>query len=125
MKENTQIIIDFYEFLKTGKYEQAFELLHPEFELVQAETLPYGGVYKGKEGVQRFFKKLFDYFETFGSEDVTYFSNEKKVVATSIAVGLTKQKEAFRMPMVQVYTLENEKILRTMPFYYDTGKFKK
>ncbi|MEL6976566.1 MAG: hypothetical protein AAGL29_14405, partial [Bacteroidota bacterium] len=72
-----------------------------------------------------FFKKLFDYFETFGSEDVTYFSNEDKVVATSIAVGFTKQKEAFRMPMVQVYTLESGKILRTMPFYYDTGKFKK
>ncbi|MEL6303957.1 MAG: nuclear transport factor 2 family protein [Bacteroidota bacterium] len=125
MEQNTQIIIDFYDFLKNGAYDKAFGLLHPEFELIQAETLPYGGVYKGKEGVQFFFKKLFDYFETFGSEEVTYFSNEDKVVATSIAVGLTKQKEAFRMPMVQVYTLESGKILRTVPFYYDTGKFKK
>lgn len=58
MEQNTQIIIDFYDFLKNGAYDKAFELLHPEFELIQAETLPYGGVYKGKEGVQLFFKKL-------------------------------------------------------------------
>jgi len=124
-KQNVATVKKFYEHLAQNEFNLAFELLDPDFQLIQAESLPYGGTYRGKEGVEAFFQKLFAYFERFGSEDVSYFSEGNTVITTSVAVRRTRTGKDFRMPLVQVYHLKAGKLLETRPFYFDTAWFDK
>ncbi len=118
---NTEVVKQFYQHLSNSDRQGAFALLSPEFRLVQAASLPYGGVYIGVEGVVHFFEKFFDFWATFKSRDVSYFEVEDKVFATSTIVGTTKKGKHIEMKMVQVFKVEEGKLTKAEPFYFDTA----
>ena len=121
MKTSLAVVEKFYRLLANNQTDDALSLLDDDFVLVQAASLPYGGGYRGKEGIKQFFTKFFTVWKGFRSDDVTYFVNEDKVVATSCAIATTHQGVKFEMPMAQIYTVRNGKMLRTEPFYLDTA----
>lgn len=121
MATSLEVVEEFYRLLANSRMNDALELLDDEFVLVQAASLRYGGEYKGKEGIRDFFSKFFAAWKSFRSENVTYFADQDKVVATSTAIATTHQNVVIEMPMVQVYTIRNGKMLRTEPFYFDTA----
>ncbi len=75
-------------------------LLHKDFVLIQATSFPYGGNFIGKKGIAQFFKRFFDFWESFRSENIAYAEEEKQVFATSMEVGKTKAGKEIRMPMI-------------------------
>lgn len=121
MLTSLEVVEEFYYRLANSRTSEAIALLDDEFVLVQAASLPYGGEYRGKAGIEQFFTKFFAAWKRFRSDNVTYFTNQDQVIATSVAVITTHQDVVFEMPMVQVYTVRNGKMLRTEPFYQDTA----
>jgi hypothetical protein len=125
---NTDLNIDtvkkFYHELAAFNLRAALELLDDAFELVQAESLPYGGTYRGKSGVEAFFTRFFAFWKSFESAEVCYFANGDTVVVSSLAKGTTQQGTTLEMPMVQVYQLQHRKLLHVRPFYFDTAALK-
>lgn len=121
---NIDIIKKFYQELAASNMQGALDLLDDDYQLIQAESLPYGGIYKGKEGVGAFFKLFFAFWKSFQSAEVCFFASGDTVIATSLASGTTHEGTVIEMPMVQVYTLRNRKLLTTQPFYFDTAVIK-
>lgn len=117
-----QPVRQFYERLAQSDRTGALALLTDDVELIQAASLPYGGRYIGHAGIQNFFSRFFACWQHFRSEEVTYFSAENQVVVTSVAHGTTSQGQPVSMPMVQVYTLRDDKICHVRPFYFDTAR---
>lgn len=118
---NTILVQQFYEKLAGRDQPGAMSLLAENFTLIQAESLPYGGIYIGAKGVEEFFRKFFSFWKEFRSEQVEYVEHGNKVIATSIAIGVTRSRKEIRIPMIQVYIVEQKKLLSAQPFYFDTA----
>ena len=52
-----------YRALSRGDWDEAFRLVHPEFELQTAGRVTSPGVYRGPEQARRFFEDLLEPFE--------------------------------------------------------------
>lgn len=122
MPANLVVVQQFYHELANSNTPGAMDLLADDFRLIQADSLPFGGEYVGRSGITEFFGKFFAFWKSFQSADVTYFAEDDKVVATSTATGTTHDGKVFIMPMVQVYTLRDGKMIETRPFYFDTAQ---
>ena len=118
---NTQVVRRFYERLAASDMPGALALLAPDFRLVQAASLPYGGEWVGAAGLADFFRAFFAHWAAFSSEDVHYFAAADTVLATSTAVGTTHAGRVLRLPMVQVYQLRQGLLASAHPFYFDTA----
>lgn len=117
-----QPVRQFYERLAQSDMTGALALLTDDVELIQADSLPYGGCYVGASGIQAFFRRFFACWQAFRSEDSRYFVGEGQVVVTSVAHGLTRQGRSITMPMAQVYTLREGRVSQVRPFYFDTAQ---
>ena len=120
-QDATAVVEAFYAALGRSDYDGAFDLLADDFALVQADSLPYGGAWRGPDGVRAFFKALFETWARFGSRETRYLADGDTVVALSVAEGETKSGDPFEMPMTQVYTVRGGKLSEARPFYFDTA----
>ena len=76
-----QIVTQFYESLAAGKFEEVMACLHPDVEIHEPDCLPYGGVYRGHDGVQELFSQALKYL------DVSVFKIEAIVADGDRVVG--------------------------------------
>ncbi len=120
-----EVVKQFYSHLASSDIEKAMMLLDDDFVLTQAKSLPYGGVFRGKEGINHFFKLFFSFWKTFRSDNVEYYSDDSMVFTTSVGIGTTQTGKQIEVPMVQVYEVKNGKLLTTKPFYLDTAEMMK
>ena len=120
---NVEVIKAFYAALGQGDYDRVETLLEEDFTLYQAESLPYGGSYRGVEGVQAFFGVFFGVWQRFRSEEVEYFElDEERVLALSRVIATTRAGEEIDMPMAQLFRVKNQKLAEARPFYWDTAE---
>lgn len=55
---NSDVVRSFYRAFGAGDVPGAFAVLHADIEFHEQRSLPWGGVYKGHEGMQRFLGTL-------------------------------------------------------------------
>ncbi|GAA3668141.1 nuclear transport factor 2 family protein [Lentzea roselyniae] len=94
----------------------------PDVVLYQADSLPYGGVWHGHEGLEQFFRAMSRTWDTFDMED------QKVLATTSPLVVLTQVRARARttgrelhFPILQAITVEDGHITEVRPFYFDTA----
>ena len=120
---NVEIIEAFYAALRQSDYDQVEALLEQDFTLHQYESLPYGGLYHGVEGVQAFLKSFFGVWRQFRSEEVEYLElDAERVLALSRIRATTHTGEEIDMPMAQFFRVTGQKLAEAHPFYWDTAE---
>lgn len=120
---NIEVVKAFYTALRQGDYDQVGTLLKQDFALHQSESLPYGGLYHGVEGVEAFFKIFFGLWRQFRSEEVEYFElDAERVLVLSRVRATTHAGEEIDMPMAQLFRVKNQKLAEARPFYWDTAE---
>ena len=117
-----ETVKQFYDLLGQSNMEQALTLLDKDFILSQANSLPYGGEFRGRTGIKDFFGRFFRYWQTFQSKDVAYYTDQSIVFAVSTATGRSHEGKVVEMPMVQIYEVSDGKIKSAKPFYFDTAE---
>lgn len=122
MDSSIGIVKQFYQELAASNIPGAMRLLDDNFWLIQADSLPYGGVYTGSNGIKDFFQKFAAFWKKFESKQVSYFEDGEVVFATSVAVGTTRYDAEIEMPMVQIYVVKDKKLISAQPFYFDTAQ---
>ncbi|MFF0744859.1 nuclear transport factor 2 family protein [Streptomyces sp. NPDC004111] len=114
------------EYLAAGGPDAAsFDLLAPFFApdvaLHQAEGLPYGGTWRGHEGLARFFRTMGGVWETFAMTDQEFLAiGGTSVVSTRIRARARATGRELRFPMLQTLTVRDGRITEVRPFYWDT-----
>jgi ketosteroid isomerase-like protein len=117
MSQNVAIVKQFYDAFGRGDMPAAFALLHPEVELHEQPSLPWGRVYKGIAGMQEFLGELGKWLGEGIKLDVRYLVDapDNKVVARTILRCLERSFESF-----EEWQLVEGRIRRIEPFT-DTG----
>jgi len=94
----------------------------PDVVLHQADALPYGGTWRGHEGMERFMVAMSRTWESFEMLEQTYLATgEPLVVLTQVAATARATGQQLEFPILQTVTVADARITDIRPFYWDTA----
>ncbi|WBB57760.1 nuclear transport factor 2 family protein [Streptomyces sp. WMMC500] len=108
-----------------GPGEASFDTLAPFFSpdvaLHQADALPYGGTWRGHDGMTRFFLAMGQVWERFDMVEQEFLATgETAVVLTRIRARARATGRELAFPILQTITVRDGQITEVHPFYWDT-----
>ncbi|MEL6559168.1 MAG: nuclear transport factor 2 family protein [Bacteroidota bacterium] len=122
---NIEVVKSFYRALDQGESDKAFDYLSEDFSIIQAKSLPYGGVFEGKKALGEFFQIFSQVWSSVKSENVEFYSEGEVVIVRHDFVGTGKSGKTLNMPMTQFYLVGEGRIQQAEPFYQDTHQILK
>lgn len=94
----------------------------PDVVLYQASALPYGGVWRGHEGLEQFFLAMSRTWDLFEMADQAFLTNTSPlVVLTDVRARARATGRRLDFPILQTITVEDGRITEVRPFYWDTA----
>ncbi|MFD5898022.1 MULTISPECIES: nuclear transport factor 2 family protein [unclassified Streptomyces] len=108
-----------------GPGEASFDVLAPFFStdvvLHQADGLPYGGIWRGHEGMERFFLAMGGVWESFEMVEQEFLATgETSVVLTRVHARARATGRELDFPILQTIKVADGRIAEVRPFYWDT-----
>ena len=61
--ETTRVVEQMLDHAANGRWDPLQDILDPEFEIVEPESLPYGGVHRGVDGYVSLMEEIGDLFD--------------------------------------------------------------
>ena len=125
MTDNTSkdIVRRFLGAAQQGDMTTAASLLHPEARVIEADSLPFGGIASGFKGFTQLVRQV---FTTFANTAVTideYIAEGNTVVVLATMSGQSKASgEAFSMAISEIWRIQDGLITEIKPFYHDTQR---
>ncbi|HJQ30665.1 MAG TPA: nuclear transport factor 2 family protein [Pyrinomonadaceae bacterium] len=117
--DNVELIRRGYEAYARRDFAAVFALLHPEVEIYQTDSLPWGGTYRGHEQAREFFRRLSEQTEG-GPEPAEFLAAGDDVVATGRLRGRVRANgRPFDLAIAHLWTVREGKIVR-FAAYIDT-----
>ncbi|WJV51374.1 nuclear transport factor 2 family protein [Streptomyces flavofungini] len=109
-----------------GPGEASFDLLAPCFSpdvvLRQADWLPYGGVWRGHAGMERFFVAMSRVWAAFDMVEQEFLATgATAVVRTRVHAVARATGRELTFPVLQTIKVADGLITEVDPFYWDTG----
>ncbi len=118
---NKDIVLAFLDASVRGDEEAMKELLHPDVRVIEADSLPYGGVSEGPEGFLDLIKRVFKTWDETNVSVQDVLADGDRVVLLAEMTGRSRATgRAFRMPIAEVWRLDGGKIKEVQPYYFDT-----
>ncbi|MEU5688644.1 ketosteroid isomerase [Streptomyces venezuelae] len=110
-----------------GPGRASFDLLAPYFSpdvvLHQAEGLPYRGVWRGHDGMARFFLAMSETWEAFTITRQEFLATgPTAVVRSDIRARARARARALAFPLLQTIEVRAGRITEVRPFYWDTAE---
>lgn len=108
-----------------GPGTASFDLLAPFFapdvELYQADALPYGGTWRGHNGMTQFFLRMGQVWESFEMVEQEFLAtDETAVVLTQVRARARATGRELSFPILQAIKVKDGRITEVRPFYWDT-----
>ncbi|WP_233157449.1 MULTISPECIES: nuclear transport factor 2 family protein [Amycolatopsis] len=105
-----------------ASFEPLAPFFAPDVVLHQAEALPYGGVWRGHEGLERFFAAMSGAWETFEMVAQEFLrTSSPLVVLTHVHARARATGRELRFPILQTIAIVDRRIAEVHPFYWDTS----
>ncbi|WP_234790777.1 nuclear transport factor 2 family protein [Mycolicibacterium wolinskyi] len=103
-----------------------FDILAPFFApdvvLHQAEALPYGGTWRGHDGMERFFTAMSATWSAFEMIEQDFLSTaDTAVVLTQVHARSRATGRDLDFPILQTIRVIDGRIAEVRPFYWDTA----
>lgn len=123
MPDNKQIVRDFLTASQNGDRDGMAALLHTDFCVHEAASLPYAGEHRGLEGFLALVKQVFTSFRDTRADIRQVIGEGDTVVVLASLRGHSKHTgEAFEMPVNEIWELTDGRIRRITPYYFDTAR---
>lgn len=108
--------------LRAGDTAAMGDMLHPDFELVEADSLPYGGSYRGLDGWLALTRTVTATFVGFRLEllDVAGEGADSIVLHFAISGRGRRSGTSFASRVLEYWRFRDGKLWRIDPFYFDT-----
>ena len=115
-----EIVSEYYRTALAGEFDAMKALLDPNIRVVEAGSLPYGGVWEGMDAFMTLMAKVFEIWKDCRVEVKQLIAEGEWVVAMSEMSGAGAVSGIpFKMPLAEVYRVLNGRIVEITPYYLD------
>ncbi len=123
-KSNKERVREFFAATAAANDDAMLAILHPRLRVVEAESLPYGGVMEGRDNFTQFTKRVFKTWKNTRIITEELIEDGNKVVVVATMSGESKTSEThFTMPIAEIWTFDSDGLVTEIkPFYFDTKK---
>jgi uncharacterized protein len=105
-----------------GGLERALQYLHPEVEVIEADSLPYAGIYRGHDGFRRLAATMKELWEFKPGKTFEFVATGDRVVVLTLGRAVARATGIeVEWRLSEVCTLREGLIVEVRPFYYDTA----
>ena len=116
------MVDNLYALTGQGDWDAVAEHLTDDFHIVEAESLPFGGIYEGKVALQELFTKVFAFWEDPALErKAIAISEDHAIVMLSFHATSRHNGERLEMKLCEVFHLRGDKFSGITPYYFDTA----
>ncbi|MFT6955038.1 MAG: ketosteroid isomerase-like protein [Halieaceae bacterium] len=121
---NKERVRTFFAAAAANDSEAMLAVLHPDLKIIEAESLPFGGVTEGRENFKEFTKKVFTTWNNTSiiSEELIEDGN-RVVVLASMSAQSKSSGTRFTMQIAEIWTFDADGLaVEIKPFYFDTKR---
>jgi ketosteroid isomerase-like protein len=120
---NLEIIKTLYQAFARGDLDRVFELLDPQVEWIESDSIPYGGKFIGIEAVKvGVFQKIVAEWSNFQVSVEEFIDAGDKIITLGYDSGTYKATgKSMRAPTASIWTLQNGRVISFVQ-YIDTLK---
>jgi ketosteroid isomerase-like protein len=113
---------EFIAALGAGDWPAMEKMLHPDFEVLEAEGLPYGGTYRGFEGWRRLSDKVLSTWSGFRIKLMEMHGGDDDYAIVRFAMSGRSRKTgtAWDTTVLELWNFRNGLLARIDPYYFDT-----
>jgi len=120
--ENVAVMKAIFAGAHAGDWPAVEALMHDDFVIVEAASMPYPGEFRGKDALQRVLGIVRD---TWADLKITpqgmISGGDLVVVSVQLSGRSVRTGEAFDMPLLERWRVRDGKAVEVWPFYFDTG----
>ncbi|GLS98834.1 hypothetical protein GCM10007897_02120 [Sphingobium jiangsuense] len=110
-----------YRLTAEGRWDEVEAQMTDDFRIIEADSLPYAGEYKGKGALRELYTKVFAFWDDASLEtsDICIAENTVIVLLTIHATS-RHNGQRLAMPLCEVFHLRGDKFCGITPYYFDT-----
>jgi uncharacterized protein len=114
---DSAVVRELYARVARNDFDGVLALLADDAEFIQADSLPVGGRYVGRDGFMQMAQRIVAAWPGFAVAPVSFMSDGagRVVVLTELS------GQGLGMPMMELWTLHGGKVVRCQPFYFDSA----
>jgi uncharacterized protein len=106
----------------TASFDPLAPFFAPDVVLHQAESLPYGGIWRGHDGMETFFAAMSQAWEEFEIVEQDFISTSgTAVVLTQVHARARATGRELDFAILQTIRVVDGRIAEVRPFYWDTA----
>jgi uncharacterized protein len=100
------------------------QALHPQIVLHQPESLPYGGIWRGREGFERWLDAFTKTWTSITPTDPVFYTCDTDTIVSTVTMRASAPGSGTEiiMPMCQVIRFSDELPVEWRNFAWDTAK---
>jgi ketosteroid isomerase-like protein len=122
-RSNKDIVREFMATARTGDVAALRSLFHPEFRIVEADGLPYGGTRHGVEGLLGLVHEVFSTWKDCSVQVQQLVAEDDCVIVLAEMTGVGRADPTpFCVPIAELYRIRDGRIVEIRPFYFDTKR---
>jgi ketosteroid isomerase-like protein len=119
---NRQIVADAYASLGGGSVDGFLQHFDQDSELIEAQGLPYGGVYRGVASIKAALISIRGFWTDTSFEIVAILADEQHVmVYARFAANGCKSGRKIDFPLVEVWRIDAGRVISLTAVYFDTA----
>jgi ketosteroid isomerase-like protein len=106
------VVRGFYDAVAAGDVDAVLDLLDPQVEWRAPESLPWGGTFRGHDGIREFFARVIDQPAEFGREVQEYLQVGDRVAVLLRLFGRSNDGDGeFNVLEIHVWTVRHGKLV--------------
>lgn len=119
----TRAVVErFYELASTGQADAIAEILDPEVVNWEAGSLPYGGVYRGREQVVGLLHLLFDGIDLTTVNHIAILAEGHRAASfLEVPFAFGSPAAPSLMPVIETFVVHSGLITEIRPYYFDSA----
>ncbi len=119
-RANLATAMRLYEAAARGDWDAAEAELHPELEIHEADSMPYAGIYRGRDALQRLSAIVYGTWPGTRVERLGMAAGDGRVTVF-FRMLIDAPGGAIAHEIVEVNEFRDGKVAVIKPFYWDTG----
>lgn len=107
-----------------GEYDRLLAVIGEDFVIYEAESLPFGGIFRGIQGYIECMRGLNDFWANKGLAAPEFFAvGDDTVLIISMFDGyIKKNSQHVTMPTISLWKLREGRVHSARPFFFDTKR---